>query len=69
MHVHVHMQIIPNLKYIVIREECSHILVNSCTDNVCQSSLLTALYCEPLKWVCTDLSKGSYHESKQPLER
>jgi len=35
-----------------------------------QSSLLTALYCEPCapKWVCTDLSKGSYHESKQPLE-
>ena len=31
-------------------------LVNSYSDDLCQSSLLTALYCEPPKWVCTDLS-------------
>ena len=32
-------------------------IVNSYTDNLCHSSLLTALYCEPPKWVRTDLSR------------
>jgi len=44
-------------------------LVNPYTDNLMSQLSALCILLEPPKWVCTDLSKGSYHESKHSLER